>query len=70
MCIRDSNKDNAEKIEQYCKDNDIQLVGKLPYDTVVTEAMVHEKNVIEYSNGVLSDKISNMWDTIQKRLDT
>jgi len=72
VCINkyDINKDNTEKIEQYCKNNDIQVVEKLPYDTVVTEAMVHEKNVIEYSNGVLSDKISNMWDTIQKRLDT
>jgi MinD superfamily P-loop ATPase len=71
VCINkyDINKDNTEKIEQYCKNDDIQVVGKLPYDTVVTEAMVHEKNVIEYSKGVLSDKIVGMWDNIQKRLD-
>ncbi len=71
VCINkyDINKDNAEKIEQYCKSNDIQVVGELPYDVVVTEAMVHEKNVIEFSKGVLSDKISNMWDNIQRRLD-
>jgi len=31
--------------------------------------MVHEKNVIEFSKGDLSDKISNMWDNIQKKLD-
>jgi len=71
VCINkyDINKDNTEKIEQYCKNNDIQVVGKLPYDTVVTEAMVHEKNVIEFSKGVFSDKISDMWDNIQRRLD-
>jgi MinD superfamily P-loop ATPase len=71
VCINkyDINKDNTEKIEQYCKSNDIQVVGKLPYDIVVTEAMIHEKNVIEFSKGVLSDKISNMWDNIQRRLD-
>ena len=56
------------KIERYCKNNNIDVVGKLPYDTVVTEAMIHEKNVIEFSKGVFSDKIVDMWNNIQRRL--
>ena len=50
------------------KNNNIDVVGKLPYDTVVTEAMIYEKNVIEFTKGVFSDKIVEMWNNIQRRL--
>ena len=59
------NLDNTEKIEQYCKNKNIRVVGKLPYDTVVTEAMIHEKTVIELSDGDFSNKIIDMWEKIK-----
>ena len=67
VCINkyDINIDNTKKIEQYCKDNEIEIVGKLPYDPVVTEAMIHEKNVIEFSNGKVANKIIDMWNEIR-----
>jgi MinD superfamily P-loop ATPase len=66
VCINkyDINLNNTEKIEQYCKSNNINVVGKLPYDTVVTEAMIHEKNVIEFSKGDFSDMVIKMWNNI------
>lgn len=71
VCINkyDINLDNTEKIERYCKSNNIDVVGKLPYDTIVTEAMIHEKNVIEYSEGDFSDRIIDMWNKIRGRLN-
>ena len=70
VCINkyDINPDNTRKIEQYCKNNDIKVVGKLPYDNIVTEAMIHEKNVIEFSDGNLADRIIEMWDKIKEEL--
>ncbi len=70
VCINkyDINKDNAEKIENYCKSNNIDVVGKLPYDNIVTDAMIHEQNVIEFSDGDLADRIVEMWDKITERL--
>lgn len=70
VCINkyDINLDNTEKIEQHCKNNGIRIVGKLLYDTIVTEAMIHEKNVIEYSNGNFSNQITDMWNNIEERL--
>jgi formate hydrogenlyase subunit 4 len=44
------------------------MVGKLPYDTVMTEAMIHEQNVIEFSGGKLSHDIREMWSKIQEVL--
>ena len=57
-----------DSIEQYCKNNDIEVVGKLPYDNIVTEAMIREKNVIEFSDGDLSDRIIDMWNGIRGML--
>ena len=70
VCINkyDINKDNTEKIENYCKSNNIDVVGKLPYDNIVTDAMIHEQNVIEFSDGDLADRIVEMWDKITERL--
>ena len=71
VCINkfDINKENTEKIENYCKKNNIEIVGKLPYDIVVTQAMINEKNIIEYSDGDISKKIIEMWNRIQKVLN-
>jgi MinD superfamily P-loop ATPase len=60
------NLDNTKKIEQYCKDNRIQVVGKLPYDNVMTKAMIHEQSAIEFLDGKLSHEIQNMWQKIQE----
>jgi len=70
VCINkyDINLDNSEKIENYCRENNILIVGKLPYDNSVTKAMVDEKNIIEYSNGSFSKEIVNMWEKVKERL--
>ena len=70
VCINkyDINLDNTEKIEHYCKNNNIDIVGKLPYDNIVTEAMIHEKTVVEYSDGDFSSNVIEMWNKIRRRL--
>ena len=70
VCVNkyDINKDNTEKIENYCKNHNIDVVGTLPYDAIVTESMIHEKSVIEFSDGELSDDITNMWKKVEKVL--
>ena len=71
ICINkyDINLDNTRKIEDYCKDENIPIVGKIPYDIIITRAMVNEKSVIEYSDGHLSKCIENMWGNVKERLE-
>jgi MinD superfamily P-loop ATPase len=66
VCINkfDINLENTANIEQYCKNNNIDIVGKLPYDNVVTEAMIHEKNVVEYSKSDFTNRIIDMWNNL------
>jgi len=70
VCINkyDINLENTEKIENFCKNNNLDVVGKLPYDNIVTEAMVHEQNILEYSKGDFSNSIAKMWEKINERL--
>ncbi len=51
VCINmfDVNPENAEKIERFCAENSVQVVGKVPFDPRVTEAMVNGKTIVEYS---------------------
>ena len=70
VCINkfDINLDNTKKIEQYCKDNKINIVGKIHYDKVMTKSMIQEKSIIEFSDGKLSKEIREMWNSIQGEL--
>lgn len=70
VCINkyDINVDNSQKIEQFCNEKNISIVGKLPYDIVMTKAMINQKNIIEFSDGKLSQSICEMWNKIQELL--
>ena len=70
VCINkyDINTENTGRIEDYCNKNDIKIVGKLPYDTVFTEAMIHEKSVVEYSDSEVARIIKQMWEIIHGML--
>ncbi len=63
ICVNkfDINLEISQKISSYCKENNLQLVGEIPFDTAVIESMVHRKSVIEYSQGVVSREIEKMW---------
>jgi len=71
VCVNkyDINTENSEKIRKYCEKENIQIVGMLPYDKVMTDAMVSEKTVIEFSDSVLSNNIRDMWTKIKERLE-
>jgi MinD superfamily P-loop ATPase len=60
----------AAGIEAYCRAQGIELVGKLPYDTVVTEAMVQGQPVTIYQPaGKVARALQKVWAQVQKRLN-
>jgi MinD superfamily P-loop ATPase len=61
----DLNPDMTKKIESYCHDNAIQLIGKLEFDESIVRAMVEGKTIPEYSNVRIKDKIKEIWDNLQ-----
>jgi MinD superfamily P-loop ATPase len=62
----DLNIDMTQKIEEYCKTNEIELIGKISFDDSVVKAMVDGLTVIEYTNGKTKQEIINIWNKIKQ----
>jgi len=72
VCINmhNINSDNTEKITSFCIENEIELVGKIPFNSIVTEAMVDGKPVVEYSpKNEVSREIVQIWGRITGALE-
>ena len=52
----------SRKIEDYCRENDLGLLGKLPYDPLVTQAMVAAQTIPEYASDGLGREIGVLWE--------
>ena len=65
----DINSDNTKSIEEFCKQEDVEVIGKLPFDNVFTEAMIEGKNVIEHSNSPVVEKIKAIWGKVQTAVE-
>lgn len=70
VCINkhDINLARAAEIERYCASRGVEVVGRIPFDTVVTEAMVRGKTVTEYTHGAVSSGMRGIWDRIRGAL--
>ena len=63
VCINkfDINKENSSTIVKYCRSKDI-VVGRIPFDSKFTEAIIAGKPIIEYSpDSEVSNAIKNLW---------
>ncbi|MDD5131661.1 MAG: ATP-binding protein [bacterium] len=61
----DINPAMSEKIEQYCVDNGIQLIGKIGFDKAVVEAMVEGKTIMEYKDTTAKKEIKGIWEKLR-----
>jgi len=70
VCINkyDINEENSRAIEDNCKRMKAEVISKIPFDNVVTEALVHGVPVVEYSDGKVSKEIAKLWTQAEKML--
>jgi len=40
------------------------VVSRIPYDNIVTEALVNGLPIVEYSNGNVTKRIRELWDLL------
>ena len=69
-CINkaDLNPRRADEIVGACLEGDVPIVGRVPFDTVVTEAMVHGQPVTTFSDGMVSDELRQVWRRVKNAL--
>ena len=70
VCVNkyDINEDNTRQIENYCLNQGIEMAAKIPFDNVVTEALVKGLPVVEYSQGKVAHEIEALWQGITQKL--
>ena len=69
ICINkfDLNKENTDKIEEFCIKKDVEMVGKISFDLIVTKAMVNGKPVVEkFPNSNVTKEIKKIWNEIKE----
>jgi MinD superfamily P-loop ATPase len=72
VCVNkhDLNDENTAEIQDFCKKNGIDVIGLIPFDPVVTEAMVAGQPVVEFSpDGKASKAIKEAWSRVKAHLD-
>jgi MinD superfamily P-loop ATPase len=71
VCINkyDLNPDAVEGIEELCRGRGIEVIGRLPFDTAVVDAMVAGRAVVEM-DGPMGDAIKSLWRDVKMRLQT
>jgi MinD superfamily P-loop ATPase len=58
----DINLENTSQIDEFCRTHGIAVAGKIPFDPVVTRAMVAGQPVVVYSpNSSVSEAIAALW---------
>lgn len=71
VCVNkfDLNFDQTEAIEKLAKENNIRIVGRVPFDPVFTKSMVKGQTVLEYvGNSKIRSSISEIWRNIRNQL--
>jgi MinD superfamily P-loop ATPase len=60
----DLNPTRSDEIAAFCAERGVEVVGRIPYDTMVTEAMVHGQPVTAYVDGAVAEALKGIWQRV------
>ncbi len=71
VCINkhDINEENTRLIEEYCRKQGVPIASRIPFDNIVTEAMVHGQPLVEYAPNGVSRQLEILWETVSKTVE-
>ncbi len=64
----DINEEMARKIEEFCINKGIKVIGKIPFNKKFVEAMIKGKSIVEYDKGIASI-IMEIWEKIKENME-
>ncbi|MFA5309500.1 MAG: ATP-binding protein [Dehalococcoidales bacterium] len=72
VCINkyDINRDNTRRIEEYCATQQVDIVARIAFDNVFTEAIIRGQPVVACSDGRASRQIKLLWQSIEDKLSS
>jgi len=71
VCINkyDINEVNTRLIESYCLGQGVPVTARIPFDNVVTEAMINGLPLVEYAHNGISQQVEMLWETVSKMVE-
>jgi MinD superfamily P-loop ATPase len=71
VCINkyDLNLDMTAAIENYCQKNAVPVLGKIPFDPMIVQALQEYKTPVEAGNTRFTEEIKNIWEKLQVEID-
>jgi MinD superfamily P-loop ATPase len=68
-CINkyDLDEGNSRHIEDYCRKAGIDVGAKIPFDTVVSEAVAQGVPVVAFGDGLVSQRMEDLWKVVAAR---
>jgi MinD superfamily P-loop ATPase len=69
VCINkyDLDEENSRHIEDYCHQTGIDVGAKIPFDTVVSDAVTQGVPVVEFGDGLVSQRMEELWRVVAAR---
>jgi MinD superfamily P-loop ATPase len=64
----DLNPARADQIAAFCDAEEVEVVGRIPYDTIVTEAMVEGLPVTTHSSHPVTRALQEIWQRVKGHL--
>jgi MinD superfamily P-loop ATPase len=66
ICINkcDLSEENSRRIEEFCAEEGVEIVGRIPFDVDVNSAIAHGRPAVETSDGAASREITALWEAI------
>ena len=65
----DLNLENTAEIERYCKANEVEILGKIKFDLIMTESMVAAQTLIEFApEHEISQILRKVWGRVKEKL--
>jgi MinD superfamily P-loop ATPase len=70
VCINkyDINLENTYQIVSYCEKNGSKIIGEIPYESKVVEALVNRKTVMDYPCNEVQEIVYQMWKKVESLL--
>lgn len=60
----DLNVEMTGQIEAFCAGQNVPVVGRIPFDRIVVQALVEGKNIIEYAQCPVADEVHKIWKAL------
>jgi MinD superfamily P-loop ATPase len=67
----DLNLENTEAIERYCAENDVEVLGRIKFDPIMTKSMVAAQTLPEFApDHEISQLLRKLWDRVNESLSS